>query len=260
MAKPIEVKPAQPPLPGPIISPEEFAQVTLRELRRISDPRRAEGAQKYFKAPVHVMGAEAEDCRSLAKDLYARVKGRWSFAQATGYCDILLPNPYLEAKTEAILVFNKFIPGAHPVFFLKIRSWLESGFLDNWAACDVFCSEVLSPFLIRFPELRHQFKSWPESNSIWIQRSSAVALIPFARRGEWLDLAYDVADHLLPSEADLIHKATGWLLREAGKTNMGRLEKYLRANVSKIPRTAFRYAVEKFDNKKKRSLLNASSR
>ncbi len=260
MAKQSDTKKAVTPSLGPIISPEELAQEALKALRRLSDPRRAQGAQRYFKEAVRVMGAETEDCRDLAKDLFARVKGRWTFAQATALCEILLPNPYLEAKAEAVLILGRFVPEAHPVFFLKMRSWLESNLLDNWASCDLFCGEVLSPFLARFPELRNQFMSWTDSKNLWVQRSSAVSLVPFARRGKWLDLTYDVAGRLLSSDQDLIHKALGWLLREAGKTNRSRLEKYLRANGRKIPRTTVRYAIEKFDAKKRKAILVATSR
>ena len=59
---------------------------------------------------------------------------------------------------------------------------------------------------------------WTRSRSLWVRRAAAVALIPMARRGQALDVAYDVAARLLDDEEDLIHKATGWLLREAGKT------------------------------------------
>ncbi len=248
------------PLPGPVLSPEILAQQALAELRKISDPRRAQGAQRYFKNEVRVMGAETEDLRVLAKTLTGRVKGRWTFAQATSLCEILLNNPYLEAKSAGVLILGRFVPDAHPVFFLKMRNWLESGLLDNWASTDTLCGEVLSPFVARFPELRYQFKTWTESQSLWVQRAAAVVLVPFARRGQWLDLAYDVVERLLPSREDLIHKAAGWLLREAGKTNMGRLEKYLRSLGPKIPRTTVRYAVEKFDAKKRKAILAATSR
>lgn len=260
MVKKPDARKAPTPSLGPVISPEELAQEALKALRRLADPRRAQGAQRYFKEAVRCLGAETEDCRKLAKDLFDRVKGRWSFGHAMALCEILLPNPYLEAKAEAVLILSRFVPEAHPVFFLKMRSWLESNYLDNWASCDVFCGEVLSPFLARFPELRHQFMSWTESKNLWVQRASAVVLVPFARRGQWLDLTYDVAGRLFPSNEDLIHKAVGWLLREAGKTNKSRLEKFLRANGRKIPRTTVRYAIEKFDPQKRRAILTATSR
>ena len=61
-----------------------------------------------------------------------------------------------------------------------------------------------------------------------------------------LDLVYDIAQRLHADREDLIQKAVGWALREAGKTDMPRLERYLRANGAAIPRTTLRYAIERF--------------
>ena len=67
--------------------------------------------------------------------------------------------------------------------------------------------------------------------------------------------SYDIAERLHPDPHDLIHKAVGWALREAGKVDPARLERYLRANVRAIPRTTFRYAIERFDERKRKQLL-----
>jgi 3-methyladenine DNA glycosylase AlkD len=58
---------------------------------------------------------------------------------------------------------------------------------------------------------------------------------------------------------DLIHKAVGWALREAGKVDPKRLEQYLRVNVTVIPRTTFRYAIERFSPARRRQLLTLRS-
>jgi 3-methyladenine DNA glycosylase AlkD len=70
-----------------------------------------------------------------------------------------------------------------------------------------------------------------------------------------LDLAYEVAAELHADREDLIQKAVGWMLREAGKTDSVRLERYLLANGSSIPRTTLRYAIERFAEAKRRSIL-----
>ena len=59
---------------------------------------------------------------------------------------------------------------------------------------------------------------------------------------------------------DLIQKAVGWALREAGKSDMGRLEQYLRENGPRIPRTTLRYAIERFSPRRRRELLVATRR
>jgi 3-methyladenine DNA glycosylase AlkD len=82
---------------------------------------------------------------------------------------------------------------------------------------------------------------------MWVRRAAAVGLIPSFRRGLALDAAYDVAEMLHPDTEDLIQKAVGWMLREAGKRDEGRLLAYLDAHAASMPRVTVRYAIEKLD-------------
>src|SRR5258708_7917079 len=70
-----------------------------------------------------------------------------------------------------------------------------------------------------------------------------------------LDVVYDIARSLHADKEDLIQKAVGWTLREAGKTDSVRLERYLRANGPAIPRTTLRYAIERFPETRRKTLL-----
>ena len=90
---------------------------------------------------------------------------------------------------------------------------------------------------------------------MWVRRASAVALVPLVRRGLQLDLAYDIAARLHADREDLIQKAVGWMLREAGKADAARLERYLRAHGPSIPRTTLRYAIERFPKAKRTVLM-----
>jgi len=90
---------------------------------------------------------------------------------------------------------------------------------------------------------------------MWVRRASIVALLPLVRRGGGVDLVYEIARRLHADREDLIQKAVGWALREAGKVDAARLERYLRANVRVIPRTTFRYAIERFPPKVRQRLL-----
>jgi 3-methyladenine DNA glycosylase AlkD len=93
---------------------------------------------------------------------------------------------------------------------------------------------------------------------MWVRRAAAVSLVRLAARGIALDEAYQVASALRSDGEDLIHKAAGWLLREAGRTDAARLERYLLANGRSIPRTTLRYAIERFPAVKRRELLLAT--
>jgi 3-methyladenine DNA glycosylase AlkD len=85
-----------------------------------------------------------------------------------------------------------------------------------------------------------------------------VGLIPLVRRGQQLDLAYSIAARLHRDEEDLIQKAVGWMLREAGKADLSRLEDYLRLKAAAIPRITLRYAIERFPEARRRALLEAT--
>jgi 3-methyladenine DNA glycosylase AlkD len=65
---------------------------------------------------------------------------------------------------------------------------------------------------------------------------------------------------LHPANIDVIQKAVGWTLREAGKADANRLERYLRAHGPAVPRTTLRYAIERFPAVKRASLMMATRR
>jgi 3-methyladenine DNA glycosylase AlkD len=81
-----------------------------------------------------------------------------------------------------------------------------------------------------------------------------VATHHFIRRGD-LDDTFAVADSLLEDEHDLIHKAVGWMLREAGKRDGAALRRFLATRHTRMPRTMLRYAIEKFPERERRSYL-----
>jgi 3-methyladenine DNA glycosylase AlkD len=109
--------------------------------------------------------------------------------------------------------------------------------------------------LDRFPDLFSTMVEWTKSPHVWVRRAAAVSLVKFARRGKHLDIAYRIARRLLADKEDLIHKAVGWLLREAGRTDSDRLVGFLCQHGPKIPRTTLRYAIERFPNQQRKRLL-----
>jgi len=225
-------------------------------LRSLADPEKARGGQAFFKEPVRFYGVSSAETRALAEKTYGQVKTIWGWEEAEALADHLLPDPYLEVKGVAVLLLGRFIKEAPPSLLEKAKSWLQADYCDNWASVDTLCPEVISPLLAMFPELLERVETWTSARNRWLVRASAVALIPLARRGKELRRAYATARRLFAVKDDLIQKANGWLLREAGKTDMTRLEKFLRAYGPAIPRTTLRYAIERFAPAKRRLLLS----
>ena len=161
----------------------------------------------------------------------------------------------LELKGAGIETLACFRRQFQPSLLTVAKRWLAGDLAANWATTDSLCGSVISPLLHAYPELIPQVASWVTHRNLWVRRASAVSFVRLASRGTCLDTAYAVADALRPDPNDLIHKAAGWLLREAGRTDAARLERYLLQHGPAIPRTTLRYAIEKFPLDTRRRLL-----
>ncbi|MCI0716372.1 MAG: DNA alkylation repair protein [Chlorobi bacterium] len=116
--------------------------------------------------------------------------------------------------------------------------------INNWDLVDVSCVYVVGGYL--FDKPRSILYNLAKSKNLWERRTSIVSTAYFIKRGD-LDDTYKIAKMLLNDKEDLIHKATGWLLRYAGDRNFHRLTGFLDNHAATMPRTALRYALEHFD-------------
>jgi 3-methyladenine DNA glycosylase AlkD len=242
-------------MPSKKIKPEELAKKALLILRGKSDPEHARQVQRYFKEEVKSYGLTAPEIRSLASELYKTIKSEWRLEDAIRLCDILFPEPELEAKSVAALILIRYKRDLPKEFMTRVKEWLAADYLNNWASVDGFCPEVMGELLERYPELIEEIKTWTVHPNRWVKRASAVSFLKLSKKEQYLPTIYEIATRLFSVDDDLIQKATGWLLREAGKRDMGRLERFLLRHGPAIPRTTLRYAIERFDRKKRKEFL-----
>jgi 3-methyladenine DNA glycosylase AlkD len=215
--------------------------------------------RRYFKAydQVAFFGVKLPDVRRAAREV-ALSHREWDVGAATAFCDTMVRRPELEAKSVGILVLARHARAFRPGLLATARGWLARGHCATWAAVDLLAPSVLTPLVDLHAPLAGRVATWTTARSLWVRRAAAVTFVPFARKGRHLDRAYAIARALFPDTHDLIHKATGWLLREAGKTDPERLEGFLRAHGPAIPRTTVRYALERFAPATRRRLLEAT--
>jgi 3-methyladenine DNA glycosylase AlkD len=88
------------------------------------------------------------------------------------------------------------------------------------------------------------------SKDVWERRTAIVSTSAFIRSGE-VDDTFRLAEILVHDDHDLIHKATGWMLREAGKRDPARLYAFLDRHAATMPRTLLRYAMEHLDKEQR---------
>lgn len=233
------------------------ARAAKRALARLARPSGSFDASRYFRGDHHLgfynVGASA--MRALARSIHSQHKDEWSIDEAMMFADTLIADRYLEAKSVGIELVARYRRDFTPRLLPAWKRWLADNHAANWATTDAICGALIGPLLLRHPEVAGRMRVWARDRNMWVRRASIVGLIQRARRGGSLDLVYENARRLHADRDDLIQKAVGWALREAGKTNMLRLERYLRANGAAIPRTTLRYAIERFPTKTRRALL-----
>lgn len=125
--------------------------------------------------------------------------------------------------------------------------------INNWDLVDVTTPRIVGNYLK--DKNKKLLYSFARRGNLWERRIAILATFAFIREGN-LDDSLKISKILLSDSEDLIHKANGWMLREVGKRDMNRLEKFLIENIKKMPRTTLRYAIERFPEKKRKEYLN----
>jgi 3-methyladenine DNA glycosylase AlkD len=241
-------------------SVDEIARQAVTSLRAMADPVRAAGAQRYFKDAIVAYGATAPQVHDLVARLFISVKGSWTADDAIALCDRLVADRVFEPKAVGILLLGRFKNDFPRSLFPRVKRWLVRGDLDNWASVDTLCADSLGALLEKYPALVDRIKTWSYHPNRWVKRASAVSFIKLARDPRYREAVYGIALSLFPVKDDLVEKANGWLLREAGKGDARRLEAFLLEHGPAIPRTTLRYAVERFPEGRRKSLLATTRR
>ena len=120
--------------------------------------------------------------------------------------------------------------------------------INNWDLVDLSADKILGNYLV--DKDKSILYKLAESDSLWEKRISIVATLAFIKNNKFSDTV-KISEILLNDKHDLIHKAVGWMLREAGKRDEKVLCLFLGRHCRKMPRTMLRYAAERLDSKKR---------
>lgn len=216
-------------------------------LRESANPEQAVQLQRYFKTGPGEYGAgdifiglKVPQVRAVAG------QARWlPLAEVTK----LIQSEVHEDRLCALLILvgqyqRQSSPGAKTVIFDTYLQFLKAGRVNNWDLIDTSAPH-LGAELVGRPEASVLLDGFAKSNSLWERRFAIMASWAFLRVGDGSH-TLRLATTLLGDQHDLIHKATGWMLRELGKTQPGQLREFLELHVKQMPRTMLRYAIEKF--------------
>ena len=134
-----------------------------------------------------------------------------------------------------------------------VRFYLSNtSHINNWDLVDASSRPILGEHLKTHP--RAILNKLCRSKSLWERRIAIISTMSLVWAGE-LDDAFRISEALLADPHDLMHKAVGWVLREAGRKDRARLLAFLETNYTRLPRTTLRYAIEHFPAAQRKQML-----
>jgi len=134
-------------------------------------------------------------------------------------------------------------------FYLRNRQYV-----NNWDLVDCSAHKILGRAIYEGLQDEAILDRLAVSDILWERRIAIIATMYFIDKGE-LDHTFRLAEQLLGDRQDLMHKAVGWMLREAWKKDPAATEAFLVKHYTQIPRTALRYAIEKMEENKRLNFL-----
>jgi len=225
----------------------EVMSLLLNEMFSHADPSQVEGLMRFFKTGPgqygegdKFLGIKVPVTRSVVKNLWKQ----------TSFEDLeeCIASEYHEVRLAALLTLVEIY--AHAKKNLPRRQQCVNFYLshtdriNNWDLVDLSCYPLLGDWLLD-KDRTLLYDLARNGKTLWEQRIGMVSTMTLIRHGELAD-TFAIADILLHHPHDLIHKAVGWLLREAGKRDKDALVAYLEPRYQGMPRTMLRYAIEKF--------------
>ena len=237
-----------------------------KDLRKISNPEQAKKLQRFFKTGKGeygegdiFLGIKVPDQRKISKN-YENLS-----LEEIGE---LLDSKIHEHRLTALFILIKKYENADAREKKKIFDFYlkQSKNINNWDLVDISAPKIVGNYLINRPRdiLYKLAKSQPKAGparrekNLWEKRIAVLSCFAFIKNNDFNDIL-KISKILIKDEHDLIHKAVGWMLREVGKRNQKIEEEFLKKHCKQMPRVMLRYAIEKFDENKRKFYMKFST-
>ena len=192
-------------------------------------------------------GVTVPDQRQIAKQFFKEI----SLEELT----LLIQHPVHEVRLTGLLALvyryekNRSESGQKE----QVNFYLSQlDFVNNWDLVDSSCYQILGHFY--WKREKELFYELADSGHLWRQRVAMISSFYWIKKGEFND-ALALAEKLKNHPHDLMHKAVGWMLREIGKRDLETEMEFLKKHYQTLPRTALRYAIEKFPEEVRQDFL-----
>ena len=234
-------------------NPDHVAELTAIFLEA-ADPEKAQHLMRFFKTGEGQYG-HGDQFLGLPSVSFVRGQVKIFVGKLTlPDCSRLLDSPWHEIRMAALAIMvesAKRMSKKHDLAGLAELVALYDERLEranNWDLVDVSAPGIMGAYWsctdTRTDVRRRCLKKWAMSGNLWRERASIVSTLALIRMGIFEDTFW-LSEYFIKHPHDLMHKACGWMLREAGKKDLDALRGFLTVFHKRLPRTALRYAIER---------------
>jgi 3-methyladenine DNA glycosylase AlkD len=222
------------------------------ELASLADKNQAAVLSRFFKTGPGQYG-EGDIFLGIKVPVQRQVAKKYEDLSLKDLESLLHSKVHEERLVALIILVNKYkkadeeSKGRIYKFYLKNTKWI-----NNWDLVDLSSHYIVGEYLLDKPRL--PLYSLAKSKNLWEKRIAIISTFTLLRNKDFKD-TIAISEILLGDKHDLIHKAVGWMLREAGKRDKKILIDFLDKHHQKMPRTALRYAIEKLSESERKYYL-----
>ncbi|HII71414.1 TPA: DNA alkylation repair protein [Candidatus Woesearchaeota archaeon] len=223
-----------------------------KEQRKLANPKQAELLQRFFKTGPGEYG-EGDRFLGLKVPQVRKVAKQCKGLELSEIQKLLDSRVHEDRQAGLFILVRNFEKGEAEArkgiyeFYLK-----NTKNINNWDLVDLTAPNIVGGWLLdKGAGERKILYKLAKSKSLWERRIAVLATFMFIKYKDYDD-ALRVADMLVADKHDLIHKGVGWMLREIGNRDQKVEEEWLKRHYKTMPRTMLRYAIEKFDEKKRK--------
>ena len=234
---------------------ELTAMQFMARLQSLQSATELKKIQRYFKSGEGQYGEGDQFMGVRMGSLFALAKEFMQMPVAE--IEKLMDSPIHEARAGAMSIMDKAArdkkttaPRRKELYDLYMK---RHDRVNNWDLVDLGCLYMTGSYL--YDTSRDILYKLARSKNMWERRTAIVSTAYFIRQGDISD-AFKIAEILVNDKEDLVHKATGWMLRFAGSKDRQKLLVFLDKYAATMPRTLLRYSIEHFDKKQREKYMN----
>jgi 3-methyladenine DNA glycosylase AlkD len=222
------------------------------DLSHLSNPEKAKKLSGFFKTGKGQYG-EGDIFLGIPVPEQRKVAKKYNTIDLSDLQELLSSKIHEHRLTALLILISQYRKsdnsGKEKIFNFYLKNTEN---INNWDLVDLSAPKIVGDYLLK--KDKSILTKYAKSNNLWKKRIAILSTFNLIRNNDFRD-ALSISKLLLHDEHDLIQKAVGWMLREIGKRDQEIEEVFLKKNCMQMPRTMLRYAIEKFEEKKRKFYL-----